>query len=68
MNENAAVLISAEAAEECKEGAGKEVAQSGNKIQSCNQDSSFTLVLHHSFYMVIILLLSLCRWILIMNF
>lgn len=68
MNENAAVSISAEAAEGCKEGAGKEDAQSGNKIQSCNKDSSFTLFLRHSFYMVVILLLSLCRWMLIMNF
>ena len=45
-----------------------EDTQSGHKIQSCSKDSSLSLLLHHSFYMVLILPLTLCRWILIMNF
>lgn len=49
MNENTAVSIPREAAEGCKKGAGKEDAQSDNKIHSCNKDSSLTLLLHHSF-------------------
>lgn len=68
MNENAAVSIPAEAAEGCKEEAGKGDAQSGNKIQSCNKDSNLTLLLHPTFFMVVILPLTLCRWILIINF
>lgn len=59
MNENAAVSIPAEAAEGCKEGASKETAQSGNKIQLCNKDSSLTLLLHLTFFMVVILPLTL---------
>ena len=68
VNEVAATSIAAEAVAGCKEGAGMEDAQSGHKIQSCSKDSSLSLLLHHSFYMVLILPLTLCRWILIMNF